>query len=73
MYAAGIIILRTGGHTCFMTIDNLLAQWNAWLPVFSAVSTQSSATRPDAGLAADSTGPVGNPLQGLVELERLGG
>lgn len=72
VYAAGIIIGGDQGTntTCFMTIDNLLTQWKAYLPVFSAKAAKTA--QPDVALSADSAGPTGRPLEG-VDLKPLHG
>lgn len=71
VYAVGIHLGRirlTNGSTlaCFMTIDDLLTHWNAWLPVFAASARGDTSPgillAPEPSSAADAL-PVERPLE----------
>ena len=63
VYAAGVNIGSVGALSCFVTIDDLLAHWNVWLPVFSSAAKAGS---PDLKLQADQSGPADKlPIQPL--------
>ncbi|WP_158849080.1 hypothetical protein [Saccharothrix deserti] len=62
VFAAGVHVglLTENGVTmaCFVTIDDLLADWNAWLPVFSSAVARTGAASADVRLQADLSGPA---------------
>ncbi|MGW6935326.1 hypothetical protein ACWGE0_35065 [Lentzea sp. NPDC054927] len=64
VYAAGVSVGSAGtSFTCFVTIDDLLAHWKVWLPVFSSAAKTGA---PDLQLQADLSGPAEKlPVQPL--------
>lgn len=68
VYAAGVHVGRSGHWACFVTIDDLLADWGVWLPVFSAAAAKTGSKIPDLKLLADLRGPAEKlPVQPLGE------